>query len=161
MGSYVQVGVFGAKGNDKQGNITLAQLAVIHEFGSPKNNIPSRPFMRLTFEKHRTKYAQFLKGKLDEIAAGTIDIKRVLDLLGLMVASDMKATIAHGSLLKPLAKSTIAARTLPTKSGKKSRKINRKVRPLFDTGQLIKAISYKTFIRHSTIAVESSFAGDS
>jgi len=49
----VEVGVFGSK----------AKIAVHHEFGAPKANIPERSFIRSTFNEQRPKLVKIIKGK--------------------------------------------------------------------------------------------------
>ena len=48
----VEVGVFGSK----------AKIAVHHEFGTPKANIPERSFMRSTFNEQKPKLVKIIKG---------------------------------------------------------------------------------------------------
>lgn len=54
----VKIGILGADGskkimNDKKkiGKITMATLGAIHEFGSPKVNIPARSFIQMPLER--------------------------------------------------------------------------------------------------------------
>lgn len=76
---------------------TLTELAVIHELGNAKGNIPSRPFMQITFndnkkdikERASALYADAIYGKIRVPTAG----KRV----GLAVERAIKKTFKEGA----------------------------------------------------------------
>lgn len=121
------------RNNPKGQSITNAQIGYIHEFGSPRNNIPPRPFLRPgvsnatdRVEKMMRKAALFaLDGKMQ-------DVQNSLHAMGLVAVSAVRAKITSGPFI-PLSPVTIAKR--------RARGVLR-TKPLIDTGQLRQAITY-------------------
>lgn len=111
--------------------ITNAALGYIHEFGSPAQNIPARPFLYPTINKLKDKLTVMLKNaaqlKFDHKDG---EAQNQLNAIGLTAANAVKATIVGGGDPKwpPLAPETIAAK------GSSS--------SLIDTGQLLNSITY-------------------
>lgn len=125
-GSSVEVGVFEDSPSRKE-EITNAEIALVHEFGSPAANIPERSFLRSTVDANREAYHK----AIDRVAQHKLDGKdtsQELDRLGMRVAADVKRTIQAG-IDPPLQPETIA------------RKGSSK--PLVDTGQLITSVSHR------------------
>ena len=56
--SHVLVGVFASAGDTEGGEFSLAELAAVHEFGSPENGIPERSFIRSTMTAAREEMAK-------------------------------------------------------------------------------------------------------
>lgn len=111
----------GADGKPVSGGLTVAGLGIIHEYGSPANGIPSRPFMRQTWTTytHATKSA--MKRLAYMVASGKLKAISAVAQLGLFYEGRIKTTIRNGSFA-PNAPATIA------------RKGSSK--PLIDTGLL-------------------------
>ena len=128
--SAVLVGVPEDKGPRKDGEMNNATLAHIHNFGSPLANIPARPFLAPGIKSAQEGIVAGLKeaGKaaLDGNAGG---VHRGLNKAGLQGQNGVRAQFADNDwpALKP---ETIA------------RKGKGKDKPLIDTGQLRKSITY-------------------
>ena len=112
---------------------TNALIGYVMEYGSPAQNIPARPFLhpgvinaRDGIELHMKKAGQLaLRGKQDEIG-------QELEKVGLIAAASVQKKITDGPF-QPLKPATLAARRRRGRTGE---------RPLIDTGQLRRAITY-------------------
>lgn len=134
-----------------QGPMTNATLGYIHEYGSPANNIPARPFLipgvkdaREDTEKRLKKAAQMaLDGNL-----GGVDAQ--LSMAGQEARDSVKAKINSGDFI-PLADATLRARARRGRKGAAAELASRRAgnspgtdlaKPLIDTGQLRNSITY-------------------
>jgi len=125
--SEAKAGVFHDTSPRSKGDITNAELASIHEFGTA--TIPERSFMRSAFRKNKKKYIRMAALFSKRVARGDMKPKQAMDLIALEMAEDQKRIIL-GNTLTPL-----AAKTIERKGSS---------RPLIDTGQLINAIQGKS-----------------
>lgn len=135
--SVVHVGVLADNGGTAVhpgSNITMIELAAVHEFGSPKNHIPQRSFIRATFERPETyKTLQSMGAKYAKaIVNGKMNAEQALGRIGAWAASQIKATIKNRQT------------TGPDPQELKPATIERKgsTLPLVDTGRLINAITW-------------------
>lgn len=154
----VQIGVAGNA--HYEDGTRVVDVAVKNEFGSPKERIPARPFVRPTIKDKKDEWAQILAHYLPSIGAGQHTAFEVLDLVGRVAAQDIKATIA-GIHSPPLAASTVYARELrktgmaPTREAaylmalsliEKGAKVSaigaKDNKPLNDTGYLLASIGH-------------------
>lgn len=151
----VMVGVPDEGAGRKEGAITNAALAYIHENGAPEVNIPPRPFLKPTVRKEQAIIVKMMK------SAGTIALSGksplpTFNALGLKISSAVKRTITAG-IPPPLAASTVAGRIGRRKSGTWRAKRRAMVAanvaankapgegiftPLIDTGSLRNSITY-------------------
>ena len=149
-GAEVKAGLVGEKAAalHKGATITVADVGLIHEFGSDKipersfirasfdsGKIPERSFIRASFDANLEKYDRLLTNLERAVYAGRAGVKGALDLLGSTMASDMKARIRAG--IAP----ALAARTVARKIAKN------RIDPtlaLVDTRQLINALEHTT-----------------
>jgi hypothetical protein len=123
-GSHVVVGVLGTGPSRGDGELTNAQLAVIHEFGT--GHIPERSFLRRTFDMKKQEWFKVLVKLMKSKTAKSGD---VLALMGERMKSDIKRQITTGAgIPPPNAPATIAAKGSS--------------RPLVDTGRLVGSIDY-------------------
>lgn len=118
----------------------VAYVAAIHEYGSPSNNIPPRPFFRSTVAVQKKTWAGIGKQVLQN--GGTVE--DMLDLVGSRAAGDVFETISNIDS-PPLALSTKKARNRKAhqqaaKYGKKPNVVS--IKPLVDTKLLIHSISH-------------------
>lgn len=114
-------------------NTPVAYIASIHEYGSPSNNIPPRPFMRPTISEKKSEWAKIGKQILQN--GGGVD--SMLEMVGLRASADIVESISKIDS-PPLQEATIKARNRKYKS--KSPKSSTK--PLVDTKRLISSISH-------------------
>ncbi len=102
-------------------SMTMAAIALVHEFGSPKRNIPARPIMRQTNQRHSKDLVGFNRRILLAICEGRVLPTRALAQLGVFWEGKIKGMFRSGSFA-PLKRSTIIAKGSS--------------RPLIDSGQL-------------------------
>ncbi|MDO9950462.1 hypothetical protein Q7404_08395 [Glaesserella parasuis] len=121
-------------------NTPVAYVASIHEYGSPSNNIPPRPFMRPTVSEKKGEWAKIGK----QILQNGGDVDSMLEMVGLRASADIVEKISNIDV-PPLAISTKKARN--RKAHQQTAKYNKKpkavsIKPLVDTKVLISSISY-------------------
>lgn len=136
---------------DDHGPVTNATLGYIHEFGSPANNIPPRPFLIPGVRDATDDYDQRLKKAaqlaLDGDLSG-VDVQ--LNRAGQKARDSVKAKINSGDFL-PLSEATLRARARRGRKGAQAELASRaagnapnndNAKPLIDTGQLRNSITY-------------------
>jgi hypothetical protein len=128
----LNVGVLVSKGGARSvgDDLTLVELAAIHEFGSPAANIPERSFIRRTFYERVPNELRVVCGRIAKaITLGAMGARQGMNTLGAWAAAQVKNTITQTDIPPPLASETV----------------NRKgsSKPLVDTGQMLNAISWE------------------
>lgn len=123
----VKVGVFDT--GAREGGVSNALLAAIHEFGSPSRNIPETRFLRGTVEQHQAKYIQMEKALFARVTNGKLTARQALELLGQQAVADVKARVVSQTGMPSLKPETIR------RKGSSKR--------LIDTGQLLNSITYQ------------------
>lgn len=115
----------------------VAYIASIHEFGSPKNNIPPRPFMRPTTNREVLQWTKLLADGARAVLAGKSTAAKVMEAVGLRAAGDIarSITLVFSPPLKP---ATIAARRRRL-SDKKT--VGSLTKPLVDTGLMLATVT--------------------
>lgn len=108
----------------------VAYVAQIHEFGAPQKNIPPRPFMRPTGEKHHKEWAEAFKRGMIASVNNQLTPYHVFEQIGSLVAGQIADSIK-------------AVTSPPLKY--KQRFGNQS--PLRDTKQLFQSVTNKTFRR--------------
>lgn len=127
-GDEITVGVHAADGDRPKGDTTLADIAVVHEFGAPAAGIPPRSFIRDWADETADAKAKQIRAVGKAVLSGKIDsADQALDRLGLRWVGEVQRRIAAG-IEPPLKPETI------------ERKGSSK--PLIDKGQLRSSISY-------------------
>lgn len=110
--------------------ISMVELAAIHEFGSPAAGIKARSFIGATFKQKGIMAEKAVLSR--KIASGIlnkkIDIEQGLEILGAWGAARVKKRIEQG----------IRPKNRPATIAKKGSS-----KPLVDTGRLINAVTYK------------------
>ncbi|WP_298036430.1 hypothetical protein [uncultured Campylobacter sp.] len=127
MGLSVVVGVT-AKSNARSDELTNADLAMIHEFGSPAHNIPERSFLRKPLINNAEAVANLAKNAIGKFIAGEMSAAEALGVIGEEAKGISKEAVTNG--ISPALKPATIKR-------KKSSK------PLIDTGQLLNSITYE------------------
>lgn len=132
----VLVGIPASKAERKEGDeepVNNAQLGYIHEYGSPKANIPARPFLNPGIARAQESINSHLKKAAKAAMDGNsekVDVE--LNATGLIAQAGARNEINNG-VFEVLAPATLAARRRRGRTGDK---------PLIDTGQLRNSITY-------------------
>ena len=122
--------------DSEQSPVNNAVLAYIHENGSPVANIPARPFLVPGVRAAKDGIVRVLRKAAKAATqlgspAGSADDS--LNAAGLFAVSTVQAYMTDSSNFDPLKDSTLAARKRRGRTGDK---------PLIDTGQLRRSITY-------------------
>lgn len=125
-GKVVNVGV--PAGPKEKDGTPVAMIAAVHEFGSPSQGIPERPFLRVSIEANKPKYAKISASGLRQILRGKSSTDAVLAAMGEAAVGDVKQRIRSGDFA-PLKPATI--------------KRKGSSRPLIDTGQMEQSIAWE------------------
>lgn len=146
-GAHVKVGVLegvGTGSDKREGGVTNAELAAIHEFGTADGHIPERSFLRSTFNLNMPAYLQNLRTLLTKVLAGEITVEKVFNVMGARISTDVKKYITTGAgVPPPNAPSTLARKIAKGAWNKRGTlKTNFSPRPLVDTGRLLVSITW-------------------
>lgn len=102
-GKHVVIGIRGEKGaerypaeGEEAAPLTLVEVGAVNEFGTEDGHIPSRPFLRGTFDTHRAKYETRFTSGLRKVLDGKATLDEVLGELGVRVTGDVQAAISKG-----------------------------------------------------------------
>ena len=132
---YTKIGFF-SNGGDPSSNIA-ARAAVqeygakIKVFGRKESEIPSRPFMRMTFENNKNKISKLMQRLYDGILEGKMTARRALKILGEWYVGQVKMTITTGTFA-PLSPLTI--------------KLKKSSKPLINTGEMRNSLQHRESI---------------
>ena len=115
----------------EHGELTIAELAAVHEFGAPSVGIPERSFIRGTFNspEGQEEITKFTTELADQIIKNEVAPRQALQMLGAKGAAMVRAKI-RSHVPPPLKQATIDRKGSST--------------PLVDTGHLINAVSWET-----------------
>ncbi len=117
-----------------------AALAYIHNFGSPSQNIPARPFLIPGVSNAIPKtIPQLKKAILSALENDQEGSDKAFHSIGLICQNEVRKKITDGPFV-PLKQSTINARINKSKNKKGASAEN--IRPLIDTGALRQAQTY-------------------
>lgn len=119
--NLVMVGLPKASNAYPDGTSVIA-VGIIHEFGSPSNNIPQRSFLRSTINIKSKEYKVLLGKLAKKIVSGDRSMKESLGLLGLQAQGDVQKMITD-----------ITDPPLKVREGN----------PLVDTGHLRQSITFE------------------
>jgi phage gpG-like protein len=112
--------------------ITNAQLLAIHELGSPANNIPARPVLKIGIRLAQEAIAQeFKKAAQNAFKTGALDT--YYNRAGAIAANSVKRVFVDQTELVPLSARTLAQRKAEGFQGEKA---------LIRTGQLRNSITW-------------------
>jgi hypothetical protein len=113
-----------------------ATIAYIQNKGSPRANIPARPFMTMGIQDGKERAVKMLKQVAESVLSGDADtVQKGYMAIGLMLVSKIRSRMTDGPW-PPLKPRTIKDRANRRKSGVAGTK------PLIDTGKLRQAITY-------------------
>lgn len=132
---HVKVGILLAKGGGKtrEGGITMVELAAIHEFGSPKANIPQRSFIRSAFQDP-TELQKISTRVVKALIDGKVDLSEALDIIGSWGATQVRNNVTQGDGIAP----PLKPETVQKKGSS---------RPLIDTGRMINSVTWEVRVR--------------
>ena len=126
---------------EKDSELTLADLATIHEYGTEDGHIPERAPLRRAMMANRDEIAKTYRQVSYGVVTGKFTPEQACGILGEKVAALVRATITAG-LPPPNAPSTIKAKGSNT--------------PLVDDGQFVNAVTYEIFDDASSAAGEAA-----
>ncbi len=106
-----------------ESSLTVAEIAIVHEFGSVIKGIPERSMLRATHDMKAKEWSIATNKLAGAIFDGKITVEVALDRLGLLMVRDVKRRISSG--IAPALK-------------------HRDGTALVDTGQMLNAV---TFVR--------------
>ncbi|HVJ26384.1 MAG TPA: hypothetical protein VM493_02545 [Vicinamibacterales bacterium] len=130
------VGIHEAKGSETKevregeeaSDMTLSDVAIIHEFGAPSAGIPERSFIRAWADESKARHDEEMAKMAKLVIAGKMDLETALARLGLRRQAEVQKRIADG---------------IPPPNSPKTIEAKGSSKPLVDTGQLRSAISHE------------------
>lgn len=146
----VLVGIPGGGGRTgEDADLTNAQIGYIHEKGSPKNNIPARPFLMPGIRAAQPQVVDQLRAAGEAALEGNVaGVNAALEKAGLIAQNSVRAQFVDNDWPalddKTLDRRPVTQRDedgKPVKHGK-SRRERGAVNPLQDTLQLRKSVTY-------------------
>ncbi|HHF4628497.1 TPA: hypothetical protein ACPOYH_001869 [Haemophilus influenzae] len=124
----VKVGVQADAGIHSESGESLVDIGIWNEYGTA--HIPSRPFIRQTFEDNQQALAQYLGRVVENVAKGD-DLVQELSKLGQWYQDKQKKTLTFYPW---------------TPNAPSTRRRKKSSKPLVDTSQLVNSIRYKVEI---------------
>ncbi|WP_098714437.1 hypothetical protein [Acinetobacter baumannii] len=146
----VLVGIPHGEARTDSDGLTNAQIGYLQETGSPSQNIPERPFLVPGVEEVQEPVGDKLVKAVDAALDGNSQrMMKLLESAGMIAMNSVRAYFVNGEFA-PLSLATIRARA---RRGRKGAKQYLKqlesgpaetglVRPLIDTGELRKLVTY-------------------
>lgn len=152
--AYVKCGILGA-GDDTRGGLhipgeklTVAEYAVVNEFGTIDGKIPARSFVRSTYDRMRPELESDSAKLAGKVIDGRLTTEQALNVLGAKLASGMHSTITDGAGVPPPNAPSVMARKIKAgqwNKGGLAQAAGWGVRPLVNTGRLLNSISWGVF----------------
>ncbi len=140
-----------SRNDEESGPMTNAALGFIHEYGSPANNIPARPFLMPGVRDGQEKFEPRLKKAAAAALNGNAEkMDAEMTAAGMIASTGVQRKINSGDFI-PLADATLEARAARGRKGAKLELESRRegnapgtafAKPLIDTGQLRNAITF-------------------
>lgn len=156
-GSYVKVGILAddargglhhKKPSGAAEDLTIAEIAVVNEFGTEDGHVPARPAHRMAYDTLRPELERMAAELLDRVVfRHNMTVEAALNILGMKLATGIRNTITQGAgVPPPNAPSTVRAKVPKSSTGAKRRKAIAGARALVDTGAMLNAISWAVFL---------------
>ena len=127
------------QGSTYEDGTPMATVAAINEFGSRRDNIPARPFMRPTISQRENEWADLAESGARALVRGRTDAQEMMGRIGFQAAGDVALTITN-LWSPPLADATIDARRRKLADGVTIGSLRK---PLVETGRLLDALTYE------------------
>lgn len=150
----VAVGILDDGEEYPDGELSVAEVGAINEFGTEDGHIPARSFLRETFDEQRDALDMLARLYAQRILFAKSTPEDAMNALGATLAAAIKKRIAAG-IDPPNAESTALAKAARGKTAKFFRRPARNlgealaqvgalaaVKPLVDTGRLLNAITW-------------------
>lgn len=159
----VLIGIPG-DGEQREGEVSNAMLGYVHEYGSPEQNIPARPFLRPAAEQVKDQVIGLFQQAASAVMDGKPDAaNKALNAAGQLGVNKVKAIMNAGEGFTPLTESAMQSRLYRAMKGKglvrtnnlenwqkaKEKLLKNRGRyslggatPLVDTGQFRNSITY-------------------
>lgn len=148
----IQVGVFESKSARESGKFTNADLAAIHEYGSPEHNLPPRSMLHVPIAEHSSEIMAPFKGKAEQFLIKG-KLKNLYDLIGFACEKVVLGAFETGGYGKwaPLKSNTIWRKLKGSLASKANKFWNIKAGNtgmgiLIDTGQLRRAFKSRVIM---------------
>lgn len=127
--AHVKVGVLGDSSDEGDGDMSIVDIAAVHEYGTLDGRVPSRSYMRSALIGRLVELKKLQGNVAVGYVTGRLSLDQALGMIGEWAAAAMRAQITDSNLPPPLQPATV------------KRKGSDK--PLVDTGQLVMAITYE------------------
>lgn len=148
-GIYAKVGVLAdtEQGgmHEPGGQLTVAEIAAVQEFGTQDKHVPQRSYLRSTFDKLRPELEQDSKKLVGKILDGAMDPVRAVGILGAKLAAETKKTITTGEGVPPPNAPSTLRRKLAAgawNKGGAAQAAGQTPRTLVDTSRMVNAITH-------------------
>lgn len=91
----IEVGIFAESGKHPHSpeGLLISEIAAIQEYGAPDANIPSRPFLRDTYDRKGAEFQNKAARVLQRVIDRQLTLNAGLQVIGAMQASAVKETI--------------------------------------------------------------------
>ena len=129
QGQIVAVGILSGSAND---GVSIAEYATYNEYGT--KNIPSRPFMAISFDEGRPEIDADFKRQGDKLVTGKTTAQAALTIIGQKHVTRIKKTITGRNIPPPLSPKTVARKKGSSKT-------------LVDTGAMVNAVQIELRIK--------------
>lgn len=86
------IGYFGEK-KEHGSDLSIVGIATVQEFGSPKKNIPARPFIRTTADQKKVEWRNRLDRYMADVLRGKTNVLSALTAFGEIAVSDIRKKI--------------------------------------------------------------------
>lgn len=136
----VTVGHHSNSGRTKDGDMTLAELMAIHEYGSPKISLPATPIYKRTFEDRQKRVLVLQRKLMRAVLLGAMTAKEAGKMLGAYYEGELKNTFTRVVFKNPNYGKRFSPNYTKRPSGAK---VTASSRRLIDTGNIRNAIAYK------------------
>lgn len=115
-------------GQHSDTDLSMHELGMVHEYGSPTRNIPARPFIEPPIKDNVEKYKRMMRDQALKLIFRRTTLNNALSLVGEAGKADIQKYMLSANF------TPLSAATIERKGSSK---------PLIDTGQMRNAITYE------------------
>lgn len=115
-------------GRHSASDLSMHELGMVHEYGSPTRGIPARPFIEPPIKDNTEKYKGIMRNQASRLIFRRTSLDNALSLVGEAAKADIQKYMLSASF------TPLSAATIERKGSSK---------PLIDTGQMRNAITYE------------------